>query len=212
MTLLVLIVPRNDGENFVKAARKGGAFGGTVIMARYPAESPILQILGFGDNAVEMILILSTKSRFSDIKNSLNSEMKRKKRNLGVFFSLDVSSFIKNNEWMNGEKMMEKQNMTHELITAIVNRGYADDVMAAARKAGAKGGTVMTARGTANETDEKFFGMEIVPEKDMILILSEKEKISAILKEIESLPFLKEAGSGIVFTMPASDVCLFARE
>lgn len=211
MTLLLAIVPKSDGKSFVKAARAGGASGGTVIMSRYPAANTVLQLLGFGDNAGEVILILTSEERRAAIRNSIFEEMKRRKHPFGCFFSLDVSNFIKNNEWMD-EGIMEGQNTKHELITAIVNRGYADDVMAAARKAGATGGTVVLARGTAKETDEKFFGMEIVPEKDMVLILSEKEEASAILKALEELPFLKTAGSGIVFSMPASDVAIFGGE
>ena len=61
------------------------------------------------------------------------------------------------------------------LISVILNKGYADDAMAAARKAGAGGGTVINARGTAREDDAKFFGMHIVPEKEMLMISADKK-------------------------------------
>ena len=69
-----------------------------------------------------------------------------------------------------------KDKMTHELIVVIVNKDFADDVMHAARKAGAGGGTVINARGTAREEDAKFFGVQIVPEKEMLMILVDSDK------------------------------------
>ena len=90
----------------------------------------------------------------------------------------------------------------HELITVIVNRGYADDVMAAARKAGARGGTIIHARGTGKPDDERFFGVTIVPEKEQVLILSETATSQAIRDAISSLPCLVAPGSGIMYTLP----------
>ena len=101
---------------------------------------------------------------------------------------------------------------THELITVILNRGYADDAMAAARKAGAGGGTVINARGTAREDDEKFFGVHIVPEKEMLLIVVGKEKKDTVLEAIRTLPCLKEPGSGITFSQSADSFTILGRK
>ena len=59
----------------------------------------------------------------------------------------------------------------YEMIVCIVNSGFSDAVMSAAREYGAKGGTVLTARGTANQEAETFFGISIQPEKEVVLIL-----------------------------------------
>lgn len=88
----------------------------------------------------------------------------------------------------------------YEMINIIVNKGYAEDAMAAARKAGAGGGTILSARGTAKEGDEKFFGMEIVPEKEMLMILVPSAKKNEILDAVKSLPCFEKAGSGIIFS------------
>ena len=72
--------------------------------------------------------------------------------------------------------------------------------MAAARKAGAGGGTVLNARGTAREDDVKFFGMHIVPEKEMLMIVTEHEKKAAVIEAIRTLPCLEQTGSGITFS------------
>ena len=58
-----------------------------------------------------------------------------------------------------------------ELIITIINRGFSEDVVDAAKSAGAQGGTVLHARGTGVHEAEKFFGISIQPEKEMVLTL-----------------------------------------
>ncbi|HZJ87539.1 MAG TPA: P-II family nitrogen regulator [Sphaerochaeta sp.] len=87
----------------------------------------------------------------------------------------------------------------HTLITCIVNQGLAEEVMAAARRAGATGGTILPARGTGTEEDVKFFGYTLIPEKDMLLILVDSEITADILEAIHALPALAEGGVGISF-------------
>ena len=101
---------------------------------------------------------------------------------------------------------------TYQMINVIVNKGYAEDAMAAARKAGAGGGTIIGARGTAREDDAAFFGMKIVPEKDMLMILVPTEKKDAILEAIPNLPGFAEAGSGIIFCNEAKDFTLLGKK
>ena len=88
----------------------------------------------------------------------------------------------------------------YEAINIIVNKGYAEDAMAAARKAGAGGGTIISARGTAKEGDSTFFGVEIVPEKEMLMILVPHDKCDAIVQAVSSLACFEKAGSGIIFS------------
>ena len=61
-----------------------------------------------------------------------------------------------------------------ELVVCIVNAGYSQNVMAAARAAGAKGGTILRARGSANPESEEFFNITIQPDKEMLMILIER--------------------------------------
>ena len=77
--------------------------------------------------------------------------------------------------------------------------GYAEDIMSVARKAGATGGTILHGRGTAREEDGKFFGLTIVPEKDILLILAGTDKSRDILEAIRTSEFLQQEGLGIAF-------------
>lgn len=92
-----------------------------------------------------------------------------------------------------------------ELIVCIINNGFSDLVMDAARKEGAKGGTIFHARGTGNLEMEKFFGISISPEKEMILIVVAKEEKDHVVSAIYKEAGLDTKGQGIIFTLPVSD-------
>ena len=89
---------------------------------------------------------------------------------------------------------------TDTLITFIVSHGDAYDVMTAAREAGAKGGTILEAHGTLRESDVQFFGMTLVSEKEMLIIVAEKDLAENILNAVKDLPVFKKAGGGIIYT------------
>lgn len=211
MNLLVGIVPRNSGRLLTDAAAAAGAGGGTVLMGRGTASNSVFQMLGFGDFAKDIVFVITDAQNNADVQGAMTQAAAGKRRPFGILFTLNVLCFMKTGLAVKEDSGMAEKT-SHELITAIVNRGYADDVMAAARKAGAGGGTIMNARGTAREGDAKFFGMEIVPEKDMLLILAESEKSAGILESIKSLPFLSKPGSGIVFSSPADGFTVLGKK
>ena len=97
-------------------------------------------------------------------------------------------------------------NGEFEVILCIVNAGFSDSVMAAARECGAKGGTVINARGTAREDAEKTFGIVIEPEKEIVIILVDTKIKDAILHAIYKEAGLNTPGQGIAFSLPVDDV------
>ena len=93
-----------------------------------------------------------------------------------------------------------------ELIIALVNTGFTELVMNAARKEGAKGGTVVHARGTANKSMEKRFGVVISPDKEIVLIIVDRTITDKVLSAIYKEAGLQTKGQGIAFTLPVDDV------
>lgn len=94
----------------------------------------------------------------------------------------------------------------HEVIFCIVNEGFSDEVMESAREFGAKGGTVIHARGTANPDAEKIFNIPISPEKEIVMIVVESKIKNDILHSLYNKVGLNTAGKGIAFSMPISEV------
>lgn len=93
-----------------------------------------------------------------------------------------------------------------ELIVCIINRGFSDAVMTAARGAGARGGTILHAKGTGSHEVERFFGITIQPEKEIVLILVPKEIRSTVMAAVSSSCGLNTEGGGIAFSLPVEDV------
>lgn len=202
--LIISIVPHNEGERVTGILKKAGAGGGTILMGRGTAENSFLRVLGIGDTSKDVVFTLTESEKKETLLNALKAEANAFKPHYGISFALDAQRMSRqntNNQAQNIAKETSMTEKTHKLITAILNKGFADDAMAAARKAGAGGGTIIHARGTAREEDVSFLGITLVPEKEMLMILVEKEKSDAILESICNLPCLSEPGSGIVYCM-----------
>ena len=93
-------------------------------------------------------------------------------------------------------------NFEHEVIFCIVNAGYSDAVMDAAKEYGARGGTVIHARGTANSLAEKKFEIPVSPEKEIVMILIPSEIKEDVLHGLYRAVGLKTPGQGIAFSLP----------
>ena len=94
----------------------------------------------------------------------------------------------------------------HELIIAVLNEGYSDAVMDAARTAGAVGGTVLHARGTGTRQAEKFFGVSLAEEKDILYIVATAEQKAAIMTAINKTSGAGTKAGAICFSLPVSQV------
>ena len=186
--LMIAIVGHGQSDRFMRIARKAGSTGGTVIPAKGTASNALLRLLGLGDKSKDMIVMVSD----DDHAHTIVDDVRTDGHIQGVVALL-------------GSKGEDGMATKWKMITIIVNVGYADDIMDAARKAGAGGGTITHARGTASSEDVKFLGVPLVPEKEMIMILCETEKTDAIVKAISSLECLDEPGIGILYTQGVSD-------
>jgi nitrogen regulatory protein PII len=94
----------------------------------------------------------------------------------------------------------------HQVVICIVNNGFADAAMDAARDAGVKGGTVLSARGTANLEAEKAFQIQIQPEKEMIMILVSDDIKQDVLHALYKAVGTHTPAHGIAFTLPVDNV------
>ena len=98
------------------------------------------------------------------------------------------------------------KNSEFELIMCIVNAGFAETVMDAACEYGARGGTVIQARGTANKEAEAYFKISIQPEKEMLMLVVPSAIKDDILHALYRSVGLNSPGHGIAFSLPVDDV------
>ena len=94
----------------------------------------------------------------------------------------------------------------HEVIFAIVNSGFAEDVMEVARQQGARGGTILNARGVAKEEAAAFFCIAIHSEKEILMMVVEKSIRDDVLNAIYKEMGMDKKAQGIAFSLPVSDV------
>ncbi|MDL2290533.1 P-II family nitrogen regulator [Desulfovibrio sp. OttesenSCG-928-F20] len=205
--LLVCLVGRGRGETLMKAAKAVGARGGTIGLGRTVGNNPILCALSLADVQQDILFTLLGPEKEAVQQALLKAARDNPKKLGGYALVMDVPRMTTRTAPASqthspSENGQEKKAMEsgYEMITVITNSGYADDVMAAARKAGATGGTILNARGTGTEEDVKFFGITLVPEKEMLLIVAASDKVEDIIKAASAVPKLSEPGGGIIFT------------
>jgi len=102
-----------------------------------------------------------------------------------------------------GEKPVEIRN---DLVIAIINQGYSEDYMIAAREAGAMGGTILHARGLTHEGPVKFFGVSVQEEKEIVLIVTSREKKLAIMEAVSRSYGITSKAEGLIFSLPVDSV------
>jgi len=94
----------------------------------------------------------------------------------------------------------------HEVIFAIVNSGFAEDVMDIAREQGVRGGTILNARGVVKEEAAAFFGITLHQEKEILMMVVEKSIRDNVLNAIYKQMGMAKKAKGIAFSLPVSDV------
>ncbi len=104
------------------------------------------------------------------------------------------------------DKAVPEMKFDHELIMAVINEGHTDPVMDAARSAGAAGGTVLHAKGTGGKLSEKFLGVSLADEKEVVLIVSKAGEKTAILRAISDQCGVDTPSGAITFSLPISSV------
>ena len=189
---LVAIVKKGEASKLMSAARAKGAPGGSVISARGTATNSILAALGLGDTSREVLLSVVEREKLDEILSAV-----KRVRASGIALVIDA--------FRGAEEEEMEMDGQYEMIQVICQDGYSEDIMAVARRTGAKGGTVVNARGTSTEQDVKFFGSPLVPEKEILMIVMEKSRAEAVRKAISQMEILNKKGMGIMFSVPVRD-------
>jgi nitrogen regulatory protein PII len=223
--LLLSFVGRHTGEILVNVTKAAGARGGTLTMGRTVTDSRILQALSLADVMQDVIFTVMGDESEAIIAALEKFDVENPKKLGGVAMVLNIYGRLahpvhghnatenpQNEKPFNEGGRDEKMDSGYTLLTVIVNNGYGDDVIAVARKAGATGGTILTARGTGTAEDSKFFGITLVPEKEVLMIVTKKEQVDPIVAAIQTISTLNEPGGGIVYSMGVERFIVLGRK
>lgn len=204
--LICVIINFGQASKLIKAAKHHGITGATATLGTGTVHNRILDFIGLSDIRKEVVYLAAEKETAYRALEELDREFEFNKPNHGIAFTTSICGIVGTKSiacGKNGHEGGVNQIMYH-IITTIVDKGRAEDVMTAAEQAGAKGGTIINARGAGVHETSKLFSMEIEPEKEMVLILSEAEMTEAIADSIHKALKLDEPGNGIIYIQSAN--------
>ena len=213
LSMLVTITTRKLTNKFVNFYNEMDLPVSVVTLGYGTASSEILDYFGLDGSDKSVLFHVVTHTKWKEVKRQLRMKMNIDIPGIGISFLIPLSSIggIKalnyltaQQDYVKGEESSLKDTK-YELLVTIANQGYTELIMDAARKVHAAGGTVIHAKGTGTHLAEKFMGVTLVPEKEMIFIVVRKSQKNAIMRAI-----MDEAGTGtqagaIVFSLPVTD-------
>jgi nitrogen regulatory protein PII len=201
--LFCTILDFGKGSKVLRFSRELGALGGTIFLGRGTVRSELLKKFGLVDIRKEIFITMVDDTQEDAFYDNMIRKFHLDKPHHGIAFSIP----LKQCEKLNGNKYIsnpEKKGVNkvdYEAIFVIVDKGSLDDVLDAAGAAGSTGGTVIHGRGSGVQEKVRLFNIEIEPEKDIILILSKKEKTEPIVNSIKDRLNIEEPGAGVIFIL-----------
>ena len=207
--LIITITDRSRGGEF---AARFQAQGATLVLSALGQGTAATEVLDYlGLEATEKVVLLLASPRSSRLVRRAQRELWLDVPGRGILMTVPLSSIggaRARDYLLQGEAEendMEKE-ITHELIVVITNRGYTDQVMDAARSAGAAGGTTVHAKGTGTELARKFFGVSLAAEKEIVFILAKEADRKPIMKAVMTQAGMGTKAQSVVFSLPVTDL------
>ena len=211
--MLVTIADRKLTRRFTAFYEEQGMPVSVITVGNGTASSEVMAYFGMDGSEKSLLFHFITDENWKSVKRQLRMKMQIDLPGVGIAFLIPVSSIggKKVLDYLTCGQQFEKgeestlKDTKYELLVAIANQGYTEEIMNAARKVHAAGGTIVHAKGTGSQMAEKFMGVTLVPEKEMVFIVVRKEQKNDIMGAI-----MAEAGTGtkagaVVFSLPVTD-------
>lgn len=215
--LIVTIMKRDEGHKVVDYFKSMKLHYDFICLGAGTANSEILDYWGLEKTQKDIVITMAPSSKIPVLLRGVNERFQLASPGKGIVFTIPLSSVSARIPQIlcKPENMTEIEEITLEhkeqsdLILAILNRGYVDTVMEAAKSAGAKGGTVIHARRVGFEDVENFFGFTIQPEKDVIAILTKRSVRHTIMEAITKVAGISTECRALVLSMPVDEIMGF---
>jgi nitrogen regulatory protein PII len=211
--LMTTIVDRKNAKKYLELYRENNLNVMFLSLGIGTASNEILDYFGLDSSEKAVSISVVEESHWLNLKKELQRKLKIDAPGGGIAFIVPLSSiggkktlqFLLDQEEYKKEEESTLKNTTHELVIVIAEQGYTNMIMDAAREAGAYGGTVIHAKGTGMEAAEKFMGVSLAAEKEIVFIVAKTEEKNAIMQAI-----MKDAGpdskaKAITFSLPVTD-------
>ncbi len=203
--LLCAVVNNDHGSNLMKFAIKQGATGATCFRGTGTTTSRMLKLLRLDDISREIVLIILPKETEESMIDQLTAKFHMEDPNQGILFSMDLAAVLgfsntPDDIYVDKELGEPKASPHYAVVLTVVDLGIGDEVMALAKKAGFTGATIIDARGTPSAA-KRFFDLEIEPQKDVVMMVTEKSRSDMLVNLITAALELNQPNRGIVFSV-----------
>lgn len=208
--LMIVITDRSRGGEFASWFQAQGATLVLSALGRGTAATEVLDYLGL--EATEKAVLLLAAPRSARLVRKAARELWLDVPGRGILMAVPISSVggARARDYLLSWQAEEDDDMdkeiTHELIVVIANRGHTDQVMDAARSAGAAGGTTVHAKGTGTELARKFLGVSLAAEKEIVFILAKEAARKPIMKAVMTQAGMQTKAQAVVFSLPVTDL------
>ena len=211
--LMTTIVDRKIIEKYLELYRENDLHVMYVTLGYGTASNEIMDYLGLDSIEKAVAISVVEEGTWLTVKKQLQKKLRIDAPGGGIAFTVPLSSvggrktlefLLEKTDYQKQEESTMK-NTEHELIVVISQQGYTDVIMDAARGAGAYGGTIIHAKGTAGDVANKFMGVTIADEKEIVYIVSKSNEKNAIMKAIMENAGLNSKAKAICFSLPVSD-------
>lgn len=219
MERIKLMVTIVDREKTARAAEMFSAAGaGADAMLHYAspglgtANSDLLDYLGLGETGKSFIFSLIPEGLVPQLLRSAREMLQLSRPGKGILFTMPLSGVgrmvAQRLQPQTGTSVPEQEESMQKgngrLIVAVVASGHTDTVMAAAKAAGARGGTVL--HGRRLDCHEDGAERKIQPERDIVAILAPQELQRPILESVNRAAGLATECHGVLFSLPVDEV------
>lgn len=223
LRLMVSIVNRGQGGRLLELFKAQDLHFHFITLGHGTASSEMLYYLGIGETDKDVLLSLVPREKTAELMNTMVSTLQLNRAGKGIAFTLPLSGINRpllelsaRHRQVGGDTGHSKEEETgmeqcqstvkYDMVVAVTNQGFSNQVMDAAREAGAGGGTLLNARGLGYEDAENLFGIPLQPEKEVLMILTPREKKAAILEAINRAAGLKTEAKSILLSLPVEEI------
>ena len=204
--LIRCIVRIGDSSKVIRIASKHGLDSGSISLARGTAHGHLLEFLKITDVRKEIVTMIAKSENSKEIVRCISEEMEFNKPHHGIVFSQTISELVRIKKNIHEiSEVREDNDAMYKAIYVIVEIGKADDVIAAAKKAGARGGTILHARESGLHETQKFFSIEVEPEVEQAFLIVDSAAKDTIIEAIRTYLDANEDGKGLIFVLDINE-------
>ncbi|MFT3951341.1 MAG: P-II family nitrogen regulator [Oscillospiraceae bacterium] len=217
LALVVTVMNRGGSERLAEVFVRNKIPFAYLVHGKGTASTTILSYLGLGETEKDVVFAVMPQRMSELVLEEASHPERLGMPGKGIAFSMPINAL----SYVHGQRKLKAQICDnddfeggfpmkpadgYDLIIAITNQGYAEEVMEAAKRSGASGGTILHARGLGLKDAEKFFGISLQSEKEMVMMVVKSAARAKIEEAIIDGQGKKTEAMTIVFSVPVNGI------